>query len=186
MLPTMKPNHWKSASPKVVPWKPIAPITGIRNAANRVMISPLMKPPATAPRRPPVALPNTPAVPPVKKCGIIPGRIRGTTSAAPRPAHRMPNPTMPPATLARNPIRTAFGANGKAIGQSSAGTAPGITRSAMPANAGTISPRMVRTPSRMTATPPPKRSAWLSIVERKPRKPPAAPVAPTKPASVTA
>ena len=33
----------------------------------------------------------------------------------------MPNPTMPPATLARNPIRTAFGANGKAIGQSSAG-----------------------------------------------------------------
>src|SRR5690349_3761102 len=88
-FPTRKPNHWKSASPKVVPWNPIAPMTGIRKAANRVMINPFTKPPATAPRRPPVALPKTPAVPPVKKWGIIPGRISGTTRAAPRPAHRM-------------------------------------------------------------------------------------------------
>ena len=80
MLPTTKPNHWKSASPKVVFWKPIALITGTRIAAKMVMISPLMNPPPTAPRRPPVALPKTPAVPPVKKWGIIPGRISVTAS----------------------------------------------------------------------------------------------------------
>ena len=42
------------------------------------------------------------------------------------------------------------------MGQSSAGFAPGTSFSAMPLNAGTISPMMRRTPERMIYTPPAK------------------------------
>ena len=55
-----------------------------------------------------------------------------------------------------NPIRTAFCAKGNTIGASNAGMAPGTTRSAMPWKAGTNSPRMVRTPNKITATATPK------------------------------
>ena len=65
--PIAKPNHPKSASPKVVFSPPNAPSTESRKAGRNVMISPFTNPPTRAPRRPPVALPYTPAAPPVKK-----------------------------------------------------------------------------------------------------------------------
>lgn len=61
--------------------------------------------------------------------------------------------TMPPAKLHKKPIMTALGANGKTVGASSAGFAPFTNRSAIPLNAGTISPMAIRTPAKIMYTP---------------------------------
>ena len=74
-LPRTIPTAPKSASEKVVLAKPMAPRTGSSRTGRKVISRPLAKAPIIAPRRPPVALPNTPAVAPVKKCGTTPGRI---------------------------------------------------------------------------------------------------------------
>lgn len=61
--------------------------------------------------------------------------------------------TKPPTKLEIKPIRTAFGAYGYTIGQSKAGFELGTRRSEIPLNAGTISPKMRRTPAKITNTP---------------------------------
>lgn len=48
------------------------------------------------------------------------------------------------------------------MGASSAGIAPGTTLAAMPWKAGTSSPRIVRTPKRMTATAIPNCRPWVT------------------------
>src|SRR5690606_19836732 len=60
---------------------------------------------------------------------------------------------------AKKPSITAVGANGKTVGTSRAGRAPGISFSLMPLKAGTISARNMRTPKSRTAMPAAKRSA---------------------------
>jgi hypothetical protein len=77
--PMLMPTTRKSASPNVVFSKTMSPNTGRSRAGKKLMSSPLTKAPKTAPRRPPVALPNTPAVAPVKKWGTGPGMISGDT-----------------------------------------------------------------------------------------------------------
>jgi len=146
MLPTRMPYQPKSASPKVVLAKPSDPRTVSRNAGRNEISTPLAKAPMIAPRRPPVALPKTPAAPPVKKCGTMPGRMSASPSHGPKTQARRPKDSSPPANEAMKPMSTAFGANGNTIGQSRAGTAPGTTFFEMPSNAGTSSARMVRTP----------------------------------------
>ena len=54
------------------------------------------------------------------------------------------------------PMIRAFGAQSKITGQSRAGIAPGTTFSAIPLNAGTISPINIRTPRSITVIPTPK------------------------------
>ena len=68
----------------------------------------------------------------------------------------------PPVKLERKPISTAFWAKGNTIGASRAGIAPGTTLAAMPWKAGTSSPRIVRTPKRMTATAMPNCRPWVT------------------------
>ncbi|MNP82697.1 hypothetical protein D3C76_1814270 [compost metagenome] len=69
--------------------------------------------------------------------------------------------TRPAAKLDRNPTITAFGANGKTVGQSRAGLASFTSLSAMPLKAGTISAIIMRTPARMIHTPAAKVSDWI-------------------------
>ena len=102
------PNQPKSVSPKVVFAEPKVPSTFSSSAGRKVTSRPLTNPPATAPRRPPVALPYTPAAPPVKKCGTRPGRISARPSTGPSHTPSTSRPTRPPAKLDRNPINTAF------------------------------------------------------------------------------
>ena len=56
--------------------------------------------------------------------------------------------TRPAAKLDRKPTITAFGANGKTVGQSSAGLASFTNLSAIPLKAGTISAIIMRTPGK--------------------------------------
>lgn len=60
----------KSESPNVVPAKPTSPNKTNKTTGMKLIMSPLANDPNIAPRRPPVAFPNTPAAVPVKKCGI--------------------------------------------------------------------------------------------------------------------
>src|SRR5438046_10673290 len=119
------PYQPKSASPNVVLAKPKAPSTLSKKAGRNVIRIPFTKPPQAAPQRPPVALPKTPAVPPVKKCGTMPGRISVSTQALPNPQAISRRLISPPRTLVRKPISTALGAEGKETGQDSGGGAPG-------------------------------------------------------------
>ena len=75
MYPNMMPIPPKSESEKVVLARPKEPNTGNKNTGKKVINTPCAKAPKIAPRRPPVALPNTPAVAPQKKCGTTPGKI---------------------------------------------------------------------------------------------------------------
>lgn len=102
------PIQPKSASPKVVFSEPNAPNTFNSRAGRNVTNRPLTKPPAIAPRRPPVALPYTPAAPPVKKCGTKPGRINAKPNPGPNTVPSNNKPISPPVKLARKPISTAF------------------------------------------------------------------------------
>lgn len=138
----------KSVSPNVVPSKPRVPNTGSKQAGKNERSIPFTKEPATAPLTPPVALPYTPAVAPQKKCGTSPG----TMTVKPNKGRRKID-TMPPAKLHKKPMITAFGANGKTVGASSAGFAPLTKRSAIPLKAGTISPIAIRTPAKIMYTP---------------------------------
>ena len=74
---------------------------------------------------------------------------------------RTNNPTIPPKNDTRNPINTAFGAYGNTTGQSIAGLAFGTIFSAIPRNAGTISPMIKRTPLKMIYTPPAKLNPFV-------------------------
>src|SRR5690606_4178574 len=77
--PTLMTTTRKSASPNMEFSTTIPPNTGRHSAGKELMSSALTKAPKTAPRRPPVAWPNTPAVAPVKKWGTGPGMISGDT-----------------------------------------------------------------------------------------------------------
>ena len=142
------PTTPKSASENVVLAKPREPNTGSKKTGKKVISTPCANAPIIAPRLPPVALPNTPAVAPQKKCGTTPGKI-STHLSCPNST----NPTIPPIKLDKKPINTAFGAYGKTIGQSSAGLADGTSFSEIPVNAGTISAKTKRTPCKITKTP---------------------------------
>src|SRR5450830_1931880 len=144
--PVTEPNQPKSASPNVELARPSEPITVSSHAGSIVIMMPLMNPPTTAPRRPPVALPKTPAPPPSKKWGTMPGRINATPQAGPNQTAMRPRVARPPTNDEMNPMSAELGPNGNTIGMSSAGFAPGTTRSAMPWKAGTSSPKMIRTP----------------------------------------
>lgn len=71
----MPPTAIKSASLKVVFWKPKSPSIGRRIKGKKVRRIPFTKAPIKHPLFPPVAFPNTPAVAPQKKCGTTPGII---------------------------------------------------------------------------------------------------------------
>lgn len=75
IIPSKMPTAPKSASLKVVFAKPKSPNTGSKNTGKKVINKPCANAPNMAPRRPPVALPNTPAAAPTKKCGTTPGMI---------------------------------------------------------------------------------------------------------------
>ncbi len=108
----------------------------------------MIAPPNTAPFQPPNALPNTPAAPPGKKSIII-----GGTMAAHPIAPNISIHIIKIAVADINPIITAVGAYGKITGQSSAGLAPGMILVEIPLNAGTISPKNIRTPNSKTVIP---------------------------------
>ena len=95
----------KSASLNVVPVYPKLLSDGNNNAGKNVIKRPFANAPNIAPLLPPVALPNTPAVAPQKKCGTTPGKITGAFNAI-----NINIPTIPPTKLDKNPIKTAFGA----------------------------------------------------------------------------
>lgn len=95
----------KSESENVVFSKPRLPSNGSKTTGKKVISRPLVKAPAIAPFLPPVELPNTPAVAPVKKCGTTPGKIKVKLKA---PSNA--RPTKPPKKLNTKPIITAFGA----------------------------------------------------------------------------
>ncbi len=101
-----------------------------------------------APIRPPVAFPKTPAAAPVKKWGTRPGTM--TFNPMSGSANMDSNPAK---KLNKKPIITAFGANGKIVGQSNAGFAFGTSLSAIPLNAGIISAMSIRTPAKIIYTP---------------------------------
>ncbi len=147
-FPRTIPDTAKSASENVVLTKPKSPSTGIKNTGRKVINNPLTNDPTVAPRTPPVAFPKTPAVAPVKKCGTTPGKMITEPVSA-----RITMPTIPPAKLEKNPIKTAFGAYGNTIGQSRAGLEFGTSFVEIPLNAGTISAKTRRTPERMINTP---------------------------------
>jgi len=148
MLRINIPTTPKSESPNVVPSKPTFPSKAIRIAGRKLMIIPLANDPNMAPRRPPVIFPNTPDAAPVKKCGTRPGTITFNPTTG-----RMNIDRSPAMKLNKNPMITAFGANGKTIGQSKAGFVFGAIFSATPLNAGTISAISIRTPARIMYTP---------------------------------
>src|SRR5690606_34867936 len=108
----------------------------------------VINPANNAPRTPPVALPNTPAVAAWKNNTIIVG-----TNTYPTVFPKTTNQINAPTNAPRNPKITAFGANGNTTGLSSAGFAPGTILVAIPLKAGTISPMNIRTPSNTTAIP---------------------------------
>lgn len=101
MIPTIE----KSESQKVVLANPIAPIRVYTHPDRKVIPMPCTNEPNIQPLLPPKALPNTPAVPPQKKCAIILG-IKTTVPTAPC----MSIATIPPSVLNMYPINTALGA----------------------------------------------------------------------------
>ena len=111
MLPRIIPTPQKSTSEKVVLEKPSDPKTGNKSTGKKVTNKPLAKAPSIAPRRPPIALPNTPAVAPIKKgyrhigllcadhqCHVFQQRLHGWHKAMLNnhlPTHRIINPAKP-------------------------------------------------------------------------------------------
>ena len=75
ILPNMIPTTRKSVSENVVAAPPKSPKNGRKINGKKVINRPFNAAPATAPRIPPRALPNTPAVAPKKKCATTPGRM---------------------------------------------------------------------------------------------------------------
>ena len=63
----INPTLTKSVSGNEVPVNPIELIIGYIKAGPTAISIPVIKPPAIAPFHPPEALPNTPAVAPIKK-----------------------------------------------------------------------------------------------------------------------
>ena len=105
MFPNIIPTVAKSVSEKVVFANPKFHKTGNNITGRNVNNNPFANDPKAAPLLPPVELPNTPAVAPVKKCGTTPGNIKVHFSIP-----SMISPTIPPKKLHKNPINTAFGA----------------------------------------------------------------------------
>ena len=115
------------------------------------MMIPERMAPMMHPRIPPVAFPIMEAQPFSKKQVTV----SGITMVGNIPAVRiMVMVEVIMATI--KPMIRAFGAQSKITGQSRAGIAPGTTFSAIPLNAGTISPINIRTPRSITVIPTPK------------------------------
>lgn len=147
-FPKIIPTAKKSVSENVVAAPPKSPKKGKNNNGKNVMSKPFSAEPATAPRIPPRALPNTPDVAPKKKCATTPGKI-----TTPPNKNKTNIPITPTMKLTKKPINTAFCAYGKTIGQSNAGFVLGTSFSEIPLNAGTISAKIKRTPVKIINTP---------------------------------
>lgn len=70
---------------------------------KNVIRIPFRAAPATAPLIPPLALPNTAAVAPKKKCATTPGKM-----TTPPNKNKINIPMTPVIKLTKNPINTAF------------------------------------------------------------------------------
>jgi hypothetical protein len=147
----------KSASPQITcSFQQYAP-EPTNKYGTMEMIIPFTNAPSTHPQMPPLALPNTPAVAPVKKCGTILGittmahvLLLGKLPAIPI---LIPKHIIPATIEAIKPIITAFGAKGNTTGQSTAGREPLINFSAIPLKAGVSSAINILTPIKITSTP---------------------------------
>lgn len=102
-LPNTIPTAKKSVSENVVAAPPNSPKNGKNNNGKNVIRIPFRAAPATAPLIPPLALPNTAAVAPKKKCATTPGQM-----TTPPNKNKINIPMTPVIKLTKNPISTAF------------------------------------------------------------------------------
>ena len=103
MFPNTTPTTKKSVSENVVAAPPNSPKNGRNKSGKKVIKRPFNAEPATAPFMPPLALPNTPAVAPKKKCATTPGKI-----TTPPNKNNINMPITPTIKLTKKPINTAF------------------------------------------------------------------------------